>query len=469
MDIKEILQQQPEEVYKALAVKPSRTVSLDKCQKQYNPLKHDVFDQVIRKQKEVMKATDRKDATTGEIEYEKKMEEVVRIGIPMQKLIVNRSIGFLLGNPIELEESYHTESKNSEKVLEMVKKIWEDNKLDFTNREIAEILLSECEVAELWYLQEDKEYWGELSNAKLRLRLKILSSRSKDDLFPYFDEYGDMVAFCRAYTVSADEKEYKHFDVYTDEKNYLFQKGEGDWELLDTVDSPGKICVIYHKIEKPDWFDVQTMIDRLEERLSNTGDTNDYTGDPMTIVKGKVTGFATKGDRGKIMEIDKDGDITLLESKNTPESVKLELDTLKELIYTMTQTPNISFESVKGLGNITGIALKMLFLDAHMKAEKNWGFFGAGIQRRLNLLKHIVGEIDASLSKDAKNLTIKTSFTPYLPTDDEIWNKMVTDSLALGGISKQTAAENLTFVSDPEQEVERIKDERKEDLGAIAT
>lgn len=470
MDIKEILKLDPEEILKKLTVKLERKVTLDVCKKQYDPVKHDILDPVKRLRKTVLKATGKKDANGEEI-YESVSEDVVRIAIPYQKLIVARSESFMLGNPIELEEEYSKESAGAEQVLEMVKKIWDDNKLDFRNRELAEILLSECEVAELWYLEDSPEYWGDLSAAKYKLRMKILSDRSKDELYPIFSETGDMIAFGRLYSVKEEDGEVKHFDVYTAEQNHYYIKPkDGKWQE-DTekkVESTGKIHVIYYRIDQPDWFDVQAMIDRLETTISNTGDTNDYSGAPITIVQGKVMGFASKGERGKVLEVEKGGDVKYLESSNAPDSVKLEIDTLDKYIKEMTRTLNISPNEISGLGALSGIALKLMFTDAHAKAAKNWGVFGEGVQRRLNLLKHIVGFIDTKKTKDAKMLSIMPSFTPYLPVDEEAWNKMITESLALGAISKRTTAENLTFISDPDQEVERIKEERVEDLGASA-
>jgi SPP1 family phage portal protein len=301
--------------------------------------------------------------------------------------------------------------------------------------------------------------------------MKILSDRTKDELYPIFSETGDMIAFCRKYTVKVkNSKDVDHFDIYTAEKNvYLIKEEGGSWALDEKqVESTGKIHVVYWKLDQPDWHDVQSMIDRLETTISNTGDSNDYSGSPITVVEGKVQGFASKGERGKVLEVEKGGSITYLEADNAPESIKLEIETLDSYIKEMTQTPNMTVETIKGLGSVSGIALKLLFTDAHSKAARLWSIFGEGIQRRLNLLKHICGAIDASKANDSKLLTINPMFTPYLPEDEESWNKMVTESLALGAISKQTAAENLTFVADPVQEIQRIKEEAKEDLGGSA-
>lgn len=49
--------------------------------------------------------------------------------------------------------------------------------------------------------------------------------------------------------------------------------------------------------------------------------------------------------------------------------MKLEIDTLLRMIYTITQTPDISFDTVKGIGAVSGVALKLLFMDAHLKVQ----------------------------------------------------------------------------------------------------
>lgn len=41
-------------------------------------------------------------------------------------------------------------------------------------------------------------------------------------------------------------------------------------------------------------------IERMEELLSNCGDTNDYFGYPSYVVSGEIEGFAEKGEQGKV-------------------------------------------------------------------------------------------------------------------------------------------------------------------------
>ena len=76
--------------------------------------------------------------------------------------------------------------------------------------------------------------------------------------------------------------------------------------------------------------------------------------------------------------------------QQAPEAVKLEIETLLKLIYTITQTPDISFDAVKGLGAISGVALKLLFMDAHLKVQDKCEIFDDYLQRRVNVLLEYV-------------------------------------------------------------------------------
>ncbi len=70
-----------------------------------------------------------------------------------------------------------------------------------------------------------------------------------------------------------------------------------------------------------------------------------------------------------------------------PESVKLEIETLLRMIYTITQTPDIAFDSVKGIGAVSGVALKLLFMDAHLKVQDKCEVFDDYLQRRLSVIQ----------------------------------------------------------------------------------
>ena len=73
----------------------------------------------------------------------------------------------------------------------------------------------------------------------------------------------------------------------------------------------------------------------------------------------------------------------------------MEVDNLEKFIYAMSQTPNISFSEMKELGkDISGFAITLLFLDAHLAVRAKEETFGLGIQRRVNLIQSVYRKCD---------------------------------------------------------------------------
>lgn len=133
----------------------------------------------------------------------------------------------------------------------------------------------------------------------------------------------------------------------------------------------------------------------------------------------------------------------------------------------MTQTPNISFEQMKAVGSaLSGFAIKLMFTDAHLKAENKIEVFGEMFTRRLNLLKHILGTvINVKLSSEVDNLFIEPVFTPYLPKNTKEEIEIL--SLARMGkplISNETAIENNPLVSEVSEELERMKSDTEAEI-----
>lgn len=422
---------------------------------QYDPKKHKVNDERIRRKKQIK--TDRG------VEF----VNPTRLSFPFQKIIVKRAAAFLVGEGIELDGV--TESEDQILMMEMIKRTWFDNKCDYKTREIARRWMSETEAAEFWYFTESDDIWDDLNlkvGGKFRPKMMVWSNEKGDRLFPYFDSFGDMQAFGREYVV--DKMTY--FDLYTSKYEVNFRK-DGEWKDIDQkTNILEKIPIVYYDRDLPEWYDVQSLIERFETLMSNFSDQNDYFGSPMVLVKGKVEGFAEKGETGKILQLDPDADASYLTWDQAPEAIKLEKESLQELIFSMSQTPDISFQQMKALGNaISGNAIQLMFLDAALKALEHQEKFGDGIQRRINILKSAMSIISVSVEK-AKSMHIEPKFTFYSPKNyQEIVSTLVT---AVGGkpiMSRKTAVANNPLVIDPNVEMENLKEDEASDFGGFIT
>lgn len=450
---------------------------------QYDVAKHDVNDPLERRDKPVTRPVI-DDAgkpvldTLGSPTFETGTEKVARVGLPYQKLIVSRRVGFLVGNPVEyLLENYVGTDKSM--VNEMVSIILKDNKTEYRDRDIATRLFSEREIAEIWYMQEDDEFWinkstilGQSVQSKARLKMMIASQSNNDILVPVYDEFSDMVAFIREYKGIVDDKETGIINIYTKEVIYkLYEKG-GDWLEMENGkinNDFGKIPVIYYRQDNAEWYDVQSMIDRRESVISNLGDENEYFGRPILFTKGKITGFANKKDAGKVLEGGEDADVKFISWEHAPESMKLELTELDDGIFKFSQTPDLSFENVKGISAVSGRALKLMFTDAQMAAKTKESIIGEGFQRRTNLLRSAIGTvINVKLAQESKEINVKPVFTPFLPEDLKEEIDVLTTGYQGGIMSRETAVSNNPYVGDSERELKLIEEEEAKELGGTS-
>jgi SPP1 family phage portal protein len=364
----------------------------------------------------------------------------------------------------------------------MHKKILNVNKMKYRDRQIARYLDSECEVAELWYLVDEPEMWAayDLPQSKFSLKSKILANSLGDHLWPHFDKYGTMDAFVREYSVTEGENLFYYFDLYTkdqifkyimsDDKKYIPDPNvevmiDGQMKNQNPIPNVlGKIPIIYYWQPYPGWHKVQSMIERLETLLSNHADTNDYYGSPILTVNGEVKGLSSKGENGKVFELSEGGKAQYLTWDNAPASIKLEIENLVNFIYSMTQTPDISFIQMKGLGNISGVALKLMFLDPMLKALAKQEVFGEMIQRRTNLILNAISKVIAtSLAKACTLIDIEPEFVPYLPSNDtELIANLYTASGNKAFLSQESAVRISPFTQDTDQEMEALNaDETK--------
>jgi len=457
-DLKAIIDgDQPDKAIQALTSQ-KKEVDIDALKKQWSVSDHAVTDKSKRLDREVV-YEDPIDG--GGTTLKKRQEPVNRISVPFQKAVVGKAVSFLFGNPVKIVSPAKEEQELS--VLESVNKILDDNKTDSQNRVVAKQLFRSTQVVEFWYPIDTGEKHEEYGfSTPYKLRMSIFSPWSGNTLYPLFDDFGDMIAFSREYITKDEEgKDVTNFETYTAESYYLWKQSGDTWEQVEKAVNPiKKIPVVYAEQEQAEWADVQVAIERLETLLSNHADTNDYNGSPTVVAEGQILSIGKKGEQGKVLEVEKGGKVEYLSWDHAPESIRMEIDNLFKIILTYTQTPDISFESVKGIGAISGIALKLLFMDAHLKVMDKREIFDPHLKRRLNIIKAFVGMMNTSASATAKKLKIDAEITPYMISDELEQLRVLTE--ANGGkpvLSQETTVALSGLVDDPKAEYARIQAE----------
>lgn len=398
---------------------------VEAAQKALDPKLHDINDPVIRKDK-LVKVTDDTQGESAQKVIDTqgestnfRTEKVARIALAIQKLIINRAVSFCFGNPIEYNATPANEKQ--EMILKALQRILYDVKSNSLNRKIGRAIFGYKECAEYWYpvVNEHQKYGFK---SKFKLRCTLFSPAYGDTLYPYYDETGDMVAFSRSFSrKDNNSNSVDYFETFTDTEHWLWKNGANGYEPVEDYPKKiaiGKIPIIYGHQPKFETEDVDKLIDRLETLLSNFADTNDYHASPKIFVTGNINGWSKKGESGSVIEGDDGATMQYVSWQSAPEAVKLEIETLLRMIYTITQTPDISFDSVKGLGSISGVALKLLFMDAHLKVQEKREIFDEYLQRRVNVLLAYTGQMNTSLQEECELIEIQPEIVPYLITSD---------------------------------------------------
>lgn len=441
--------------------KKESDITYEMIKDEYDVAGHKIFSKTDRPDKVINKDTGNT-TEDGSPQTIRTTVPVARIAVPLQETIVEQRIGFMLSLPVKY--NMLSDNEDSRKLIDRVEYILDKNRMDYKNKDILRKQMSELECAELWYFVKAEDY-----DTKLTLKCRLLSPSLGDTLYPLYDEYGDMIAFARKYKLKENDKDIEHFDIYTALFEYRYINREA-WKLdtiydVDGKPTPnpipnkiGKIPIVYHCQDKAEWYKSQSMIERLEESMSNHADMNDYFGSPILAISGEVLGFSQKGEQGKIIELSQEARANYLQLTTPPESILKEQANLRELALSMCSTADISFDKVKGIGNLSAVALNLLFISSAMAAKNKEETFSVNLQRRLSvLIAAITNVIDTKLKPYVKDVKYKPTITVYMPQDIESILKYLGQAYTDGIMSLETTVEVNPLVQDKSKEVEAIK------------
>jgi SPP1 family phage portal protein len=392
---------------------------------------------------------------------EKKTVYVAKLIFPFPQKIVRTAVHFLFGGKMKISSQDNTDAFNE------FTRVWSDElKMQNKLKRFARYVMTETKAALLFYPQPISTDQSKI----LKLRCMILHNEN-GEFYPHFDDYGDMDAFIRRYSIKKDNKDIEQVDLYLADKVHKFSKESGSWEKEKVVENRfKKIPVIYAEQDLPEWEAVTSLIDNFEMRASRLADTNDYFAEPLLKLFGNVKKAPGKDEVGKVIEFemhqDQDGkmihgDADYATWDHTPESIKLDLETTWDGIFAMTSTPDLSFNNIKGIGNVSGVALKLMFLDALIKKEEKAEIFYDALKRCVSVVvAGITGYTNVKLQELLQD-QIDVSFTDQLPADlAEMVDTLVA---ATGGkpiLSQESGTSLNPLVRDPDEEINRLQQEK---------
>lgn len=416
-----------------------RSAEVNQALKEYNLPTHQIM---ARPEKLIKNAS-------GELV---KVESQWRLPIPYQKFINEIALVFLYGQPVKFTQL----SQGTDEAFKSFLKLKRSLRFDSRIREAKRIAGAETESAILLHVFRNEE-------GKPDALLKVLAASKGDSIHTAFDEYGRLVAFGRGFQIKETSGNIQTcFDLFTRSEIYRCKQFKSGWNVEPEKNIFGKIPVIYFN-QKPEHHGVQQLIEREEHIVSTTADVNDYFASPAVVITADVlNNLPEKGEPGKIFVKDKEGDVSYLTVDSSPELKKMEVDYLERQILSKSFTPNIDFETMRSLGNVSAKALKQLLILAEMKANNHKELHSEMIDRMINLMVAVIGRVfDIRLENECKALKIGHAFqSPFKDDLSEAIANLI-HSVDSGMISEQTARELHPLITDPLAETIRIERERE--------
>lgn len=405
--------------------------------KEYNPNTHDVMKRPDKPRK-------------GKELY--KTEKLPRC---RQRYINEVELFFLLGNPIKWKPSSDSEEKDE--AFEAYTQFLKDTRFNTTMRQAKRLAGAETESAKIYHIYND---FGKPS-----VKVLVISKSKGYTLRPLFDQYENMIAFGYGYFIKEGDKTIEHFDIQTPEFIFRCKRANIGWDVTPMVNPSGKINVIYYRQDKA-WYGTDNRCNREEMIDSKAADTNNYFADPKVKATADVIKSLSDPDTvGEVIQLT-NKDLSAIDYMAPPEYSSMKESEKKDLnssILFDSFTPDFSFENMKGLGTLSGEALKRAMVLGFIKRDNLKETYDILVDREKNLILAIMINVThIHLRNKLSNLSIEHEFSE--PFNEDVQEKWASIGKAYsdGIISLEQAVNMLAISENPQEEIKRIKNKEQE-------
>jgi hypothetical protein len=403
-----------------------------------------------------------KDKNGNPVVLEEKTVPVAKVILNFPQQVVTSSVACMFGGKMTLSAD-----DNNDGFAEF-KRLWTKKlKMQSVLQQFATYLLAETKAAIIFYPSLS-------SDGGVTLRVKILHLPQKEEndddytFYPHFDDNDDLDAFIYNYI---DDNGIQCSKIWTADK-IIDAQNNGIWQSTTNPNRFGLIPVVYGEVDNPDWEPAVHAMDYREKRLSRMDDTNDYFADPILKsfgdsdlpskeTAGKEITFPIKVDEETGKEIH--GDAEFLSWQQSIDSIDKELTELKAEMYASTHTPDLSFDNMKGIGNISGVARRFMMLDSEIKRVMNMSIFGPVVTRCVSVMRAGMSNVtDIKYASQLNNNDINVNFASILPED--LAETLANLQTANGGEpvnSQETTVGLSPYTTDPKAEMEKINQEKE--------
>lgn len=419
------------DVPKAISLMQNRDEDVDEALKEYNPQKHEIMKRPNKPRK-----NERPYIT----------EKLPR---SRQRYINEVELFFLFGNPI----IWKMKNKDGDtEAFSLFTKFLSDHFFDSRMRTAKRLAGAETESAKLYNIYNDKD------DNQIKCDVAILARSTGYTLRPMFDRFGKLTAFAYGYKQNQGGKTVQHWDIHTSSLIFYCEESAiGGWNVTTEQNPTGKINIIYYQQTKA-WEGSEQRIKREENIDSKIGDTNNYFADPVAVASADVVQMMSEPDAVARL-IKTRGKDSVFQYVNPPvasELQKNEKDNLERSILFDTFTPDFSFEALRGMGTLSGSAIRNSMILGYIKRARNIETYGELVEREKNLILAVLKHMHPEKAKALDELEIGFEFAEPFPDDiDTRWQR-ISNLFNAGLVSLETAVSMLSLTDNNEDEIDRL-------------
>lgn len=413
----------------AIDMMQNRDEEVDEAIKEYNPKTHEVMSRPNK--------------------FRKNDDPYITEKLPRcrQRYINEVELFFLLGNPIKWKKE-----DGSDDAYKLFTDFIKDTRFNSTMRQAKRLAGAETESAKIYHIFRNER------TGKSDVKCMVMARSNGYRLRPLFDQYRNMTAFAYGYKLKESGKTVQHWDIQTPDMLFFCKRKNIGWEVESYQNPTGKINLMYYQQPKA-WDGSEQRIKREEFLDSKTGDTNNYFSDPIAVASADVIDMMTDPNKpGKLIQCQ--GKESRFEYVNPPQSSETreaEKRDLNDSILFDTFTPDFSFKEIKGMGTLSGDAIKNAMILGYIKRDNRKETYEEAVDREKNIIIAILKYLHPDKAKELDELVVSFDFAePFIEDKHKTWaaiGKLYNDGI----ISLELAVQLLALTDAPGEEIEKIK------------
>ena len=428
------------DITKVISMMQNRDDDVDEAIKEYNPQTHKVMSRPNKSRK-----------STADYITEK-------LPRSRQRYINEVELFFLLGHPIVWKKE-----SGDDDAYTLFTDFLKSNRFNTDIRKAKRIAGSETEAAKLYHIYRDEK------NGEISVKPVILARSTGYQLRPLFDQYHNMTAFAYGYRLKENGKTVQHWDIQTSDMLFYCKQSAIGWEVTQYRNPTGKINIIYYQQPKA-WAGAEPRIHREEMLDSKVGDENNYFADPIAAASADVIESMLDPERpGKLIQLSGEGSrFSYINPPQSSETRSAEKKDLNDSILFDTMTPDFSFDNLRGMGTLTGAAIKNAMILGYIKRDNLIETYGELVDREKNIIFAILKYLHPEKAKKIDELNVSFQFGEPFEQDKQTQWTSISNLYQAGLLSLEQAVALLSLTDAPEEEVERIRRGRPaENEGAV--